>query len=90
MIRHEKPKRYEFTFLDHGTVIGPTWWCQDDVPKTLPQYEVSKTGWLLAEDSKMFLVAGAKATNSDTNGSTFTGVWVIVKGAMIRKRRVPE
>ena len=90
MIRHEKPKRYELTFLDHGSLGGPAWWFQDDVPDEIPRYEVVKAGWLLAEDKRQIIIAGAKATKSDTGCITFSDVWVVVKGAVIRKKRMSE
>ena len=88
MTKHEVPKQYEFTFLDHASLGGPRWWDEEDLPKKVPRYEVIKVGWLLVEDNHHFVVASARAMNMETGLCTFSDVWAIVKGAMLRRRRI--
>ena len=90
MTKYEIPKRYEFKFLDHAVLDGPSWWGQEDLPKKVTRHEVIKTGWLLAEDKHHFVVGSARAMNMDTGLCSFSDVWAIVKSTMIRKRRIPN
>jgi len=57
---YKNPKRYQFQFDDHSMDSSLDWTQQEiEVLAEVPRLYITTTGWLLAEDSRAYMVAGA-------------------------------
>ena len=77
---YKNPKRYQFQFDDHSMDNKQDYDCQtiaalDEVPRLL----ITTTGWLLAEDSRAYMVSGALFTDLKDQTTYFSDVWTILK-----------
>ena len=77
---YKNPKRYQFQFDDHSF--------SDGNPMNLKELEklgetmqigLDVTGWLIAEDSRAYMVSTCRQSHYYKDESDFDGIWTILK-----------
>ncbi len=75
---YKNPKRWQFQFDDHSFSTGNTMEYKDlEKLDDIPVIRIDLTGWIIAENSKAYMVATTQLVHPDS--VQFDDIWVVLK-----------